>query len=44
MIGFPAGKHAVVFHKLFLHREAIVEKLRKLPGCDQVRGLALRSG
>ena len=36
--------HAVVRNELFLHREAIVEKLRKLPGCDQVRGLALRSG
>jgi hypothetical protein len=35
--------HSVVRNELFLHRETIVEKLRKLPGCDQVRGLALRS-
>lgn len=33
----------VVRNELFLHRETIVEKFRKLPGCDQVRGLALRS-
>ena len=35
--------HSVVRNELFLHREAIVEKLRKLPGCDQIKGLALRS-
>jgi len=36
--------HSVVRNELFLHRETIVEKLRKLPGCDQIKGLALRSG
>jgi hypothetical protein len=35
--------HAVVRNELFMHRETIVEKLRKLPGCDHVRGLALRA-
>lgn len=35
--------HSVVRNELFLHRETIVEKLRKLPGCDHIRGLALRS-
>jgi len=35
--------HAVVRNELFQHRETIVEKLRKLPGCDHLRGLALRS-
>jgi len=35
--------HAVVRNELFLHRETIVEKLRKLPGCDHIRGLALRT-
>jgi hypothetical protein len=35
--------HAVVRNELFMHRETIVEKLRKLPGCDHIRGLALRS-
>ena len=36
--------HSVVRNELFLHREAIVEKLRKLPGCAQVRGIVLRAG
>jgi hypothetical protein len=35
--------HAVVRNELFMHRETIVEKLRKLPGCDHIRGLVLRS-
>jgi hypothetical protein len=35
--------HAVVRNELFMHRETIVEKLRKLPGCDHIRGLTLRS-
>jgi hypothetical protein len=35
--------HAVVRNELFMHKETIVEKLRKLPGCDHIRGLALRS-
>ncbi len=35
--------HSVVRNELFLHRETIVEKLRKLPGCDHIRGLALRA-
>ena len=35
--------HSVVRNELFLHREAIVDKIRKLPGCDQIKGLALRS-
>ncbi|HEY0863507.1 MAG TPA: DciA family protein [Lacunisphaera sp.] len=36
--------HAVVRNELFLHKDAIVEKLRKLPGCTEIKGLALRSG
>ncbi len=36
--------HAVVRNELFHHRPQILEKLRKLPGCDAVRGLVLRSG
>lgn len=36
--------HAVVRNELFLHRTAIVQKLRKLPGCGHVRELHLRSG
>lgn len=36
--------HSVVRNELFFHREAITEKLRKLPGCGEIRGLALRAG
>lgn len=36
--------HAVVRNELFLHKDAIVEKLRQLPGCSEIKGLALRSG
>ena len=36
--------HAVVRNELFLHRQAILEKLRKVPGCTAITGLALRTG
>ncbi|MEI6107189.1 MAG: DUF721 domain-containing protein [Opitutae bacterium] len=36
--------HAVVRNELFLHRQSILEKLNKLPGCDGIKGLALRTG
>ncbi|MDQ5980776.1 MAG: hypothetical protein QG602_3754 [Verrucomicrobiota bacterium] len=36
--------HAVVRNELFLHRSMILEKLRKLPGCDGIKGLALKTG
>ncbi|HWA10109.1 MAG TPA: DciA family protein [Opitutaceae bacterium] len=36
--------HAVVRNELFLHRQSIVEKLRKLPGCAGVKELNLRAG
>lgn len=36
--------HAVVRNELFLHRQAILEKLRKVPGCTAIKGLALRTG
>jgi len=36
--------HAVVRNELFHHRQAIVEKLRKLPGCGDVKQLNLRAG
>ena len=36
--------HAVVRNELFLHRDSILAKLRKLPGCAEIKGLALRSG
>lgn len=36
--------HAVVRNELFMNKDAILEKLRKLPGCGEIKGLALRSG
>lgn len=36
--------HAVVRNELFMHKDSIVERLRKLPGCAEIKGLALRSG
>jgi hypothetical protein len=36
--------HAVVRNELFHHRLQILEKLRKLPGCGQIRGITLRAG
>ncbi len=36
--------HAVVRNELFQHRESILEKLKKLPGCADIKGLALRAG
>jgi hypothetical protein len=36
--------HAVVRNELFQHREVVLEKLRKLPGCTAIKGLALRTG
>jgi hypothetical protein len=35
--------HAVVRNELFMHKAAIMEKLRLLPGCGTIKGLALRS-
>lgn len=36
--------HAVVRNELFHHKATILEKLRKLPGCAEIKGLTLRSG
>lgn len=36
--------HAVVRNELFLHRDEIVERIRKLPGCADLKSLYLRSG
>lgn len=35
--------HAVVRNELFLHRAAIVSKLKRLPGCSDLKGIFLRS-
>ena len=36
--------HSVVRNELFLHRAEIVGRIRKLPGCGDVRALNLRAG
>jgi hypothetical protein len=36
--------HAVVRNELFMHRDSIVAKIRKLPGCAEIKGINLRSG
>lgn len=36
--------HAVVRNELFHHRLQILDKLRKLPGCEGIRGITLRAG
>jgi len=36
--------HAVVRNELFHHRLTILAKLKKLPGCAEIKGLALRNG
>ena len=36
--------HAVVKNELFLHRDEIVARIRKLPGCEHVKALFLRAG
>ncbi|HUL54506.1 MAG TPA: DUF721 domain-containing protein [Opitutaceae bacterium] len=41
---FVLVSHSVVRNELFLHREAILEKIQKLPGCDHVGQLMLRAG
>ncbi len=36
--------HAVVRNELFLHRDEIVARIRKLPGCATVKAINLRVG
>ena len=36
--------HAVVRNELFLHREEIVQRIKKLPGCEGLRSLNIRAG
>jgi hypothetical protein len=36
--------HSVVRNELFLNRDEIVARIRKLPGCDTVRSLLIRAG
>jgi len=36
--------HSVVRNEIFLHRDEIVQRIRKLPGCEGVRSLNIRAG
>ena len=36
--------HSVVRNELFMHRDDIVARIRKLPGCEVVKALNLRAG
>lgn len=36
--------HAVIRNELFHHREEIVARIKKLPGCDHVKAIRLRPG
>lgn len=36
--------HAVVRNELFLNRDEIVARIRRLPGCDKVKAINLRVG
>lgn len=36
--------HAVVRNELFMHKEEIVARIRKLRGCEHVKALNLRAG
>ncbi|HUR59691.1 MAG TPA: DUF721 domain-containing protein [Opitutaceae bacterium] len=41
---FVLAGHAVVRNELFHHRAEIVARIRKLPGCANVKALNLRAG
>src|SRR5882757_5724792 len=36
--------HSVVRNEIFLHRDEIVQRIRKLPGCEGLRSLNIRAG
>ena len=38
------ASHAVVRSELFLHRAAIAERIRKLPGCGDVKDIFIKAG
>jgi hypothetical protein len=38
------ASHSVVRNELFIHREEIVTRLRRLPGCESIKSLSLRAG
>lgn len=38
------ASHAVVRNELFMHRTAIAERIRQLPGCKDIRQVIIRAG
>ena len=36
--------HSVVRNEIFHHREEIVARIRKLPGCETIKSLNIRAG
>ena len=36
--------HSVVRNEIFMHRDEIVARIRKLPGCSDLKSLNIRSG
>jgi hypothetical protein len=38
------ASHAVVRSELFLHRAAIAERIRKLPGCEEIKDIFIKAG
>jgi hypothetical protein len=36
--------HSVVRNELFMHRESIMEKVKNLPGCEEVQEINFRAG
>lgn len=38
------ASHAVVRNELFHHREAILARIREIPGCEKIKSLNLRAG
>ena len=39
-----AATHSVVRNEIFLHRHEVLERVRKLPGCEAVTELHLKAG
>jgi Dna[CI] antecedent, DciA len=36
--------HSVVRNELFMHRESVLEKVKNLPGCEEVQDVNFRAG
>lgn len=38
------ASHPIVRNELFIHRDAIVARIQKLPGCEDVKSIHVRTG